>query len=824
MTLFSKERAFFTISVIFFLSGATALIYQVAWMRHLILFFGNDVYATAILLSAFMGGISLGSFIAGRYADRLTKPIFVYGIVEVFVGLYALAFPEILASFTDIYRSVYQGSFEDLPYLYQGFRFTVVVLVLLPPTVLLGATLPLVIRQFADNESSFGKNVGFFYALNTFGALCGTLLAGFVLLPIVGLANTTIAAVVVNVLIGVLAILYGLEHQVQKAANTSKVTLSEISLGTKQRAILAAIFLSGLGALALEVVWVRILVQSFSATVYAFSIMLGCFLFGIFFGSHLVSKKIDQFADPIQNLIQLEKWLAGSVAVMIPMVYFAPDFFGEVLWRFGSINELGFTFGSIMAQFLVASILIIGPTTLLGATIPVAAKAFLSDIEARSNSVAMVYAFNTAGAVIGALVGGFLFLPLLGHRLSLLAVAIVFALAALVLIRATKSPETNTTSMIKRSPVTMLPYGFFAIGLVSALTLPVQTVVNFNLQKSKRPDVIYHSVGSSLSVDLVRTEDGNIIMMVNGNIEADTTLLQRRHFVLKAVLPALLSDNPANAAIVGLGLGITTKTLLDIPQVEHVRLVELSPEMINAHHHQADLLGNILTNSKLSLRIDDGRNFMAMSDERFDMISTDPIHPRVTGVGQLYTREYYESIRARLKPGGIVTQWMPMYHISKESFDVAMRTFVDVFPHGTFWYVRGHGLFVASTEPSKIDFKKLAKNFNTISIRSALESIEIDSPHELVGHLLMDEFGIAEYLASTEDRRINTDDNAYLEYHTPFEFLGRTMPIITGLIPFSNWDSKKNISEVEPGDLTKIINEFEVRKSRLIDELGEPIK
>jgi spermidine synthase len=490
---------------------------------------------------------------------------------------YALAFPEILASFTEIYSSVYQASFEDSPYLYQGFRFSIVVIVLLPPTILLGATLPLVVRQFANNQLTFGKNVGFFYTLNTLGALFGTLLAGFVFLPVFGLTSTTIAAIVINMAIGVLAIFYGLEHQVQKAPDSGKTKLFGTRLSTKQRAILGAIFLSGLGALALEVVWVRVLVQSFSATVYAFSIMLACFLFGIFFGSHLVSKNVDQSKDPISYLIQLELWLAGTVAAMIPLIFFAPDLFGAILWRLGSESALSFTIGSIVAQFLVASALIIVPTTLLGATIPVAAKAFLYDIEQRSNSVATVYAFNTAGAVIGALAGGFLLLPLLGHRLSLVAVAIIFALAALVLIMMTKSKSASAVSVPKRAMTSLMQLGLFTVGLVAAFTLPSQTVVNFNLQESKQPDVIYHSVGSSLSVDLVRTDDGNIIMMVNGNIEADTTLLQRRHFVLKAVLPALLSDNQSDAAIVGLGLGITTKTLLDIPQVEHVRLIELTP-------------------------------------------------------------------------------------------------------------------------------------------------------------------------------------------------------------------------------------------------------
>jgi spermidine synthase len=224
------------------------------------------------------------------------------------------------------------------------------------------------------------------------------------------------------------------------------------------------------------------------------------------------------------------------------------------------------------------------------------------------------------------------------------------------------------------------------------------------------------------------------------------------------------------------------------------------------------------------LRIDDGRNFLAMTDESFDMITADPIHPRITGVGYLYTREYYEAIKRRLRPGGVVTQWMPMYNISPRSFDVAFRTFVAVFPNATFWYVRGHGLFVATAEPTAIDCRNVTKMFDVPAVREDFASIEITSPFQFLGHLLMDREHIAKYLARSPDDQINTDDNAFLEYHTPFEFLGRTDAIVPDLSKHAGWNADAMLRNCSGEEKSAVMAEFRKRVSQMQPELGEPLR
>lgn len=807
--------------LLFLLSGATSLAYQVAWTRILSLFFGSDVYAAAITLSVFMGGLSLGSWIAGRWGDWLKRPLLVYGVCEIAIAVAAYLFPFFLSGFEGIYQDIYRDRFDAQPGLYHGFRLTVAASVLTVPTLLMGATLPLIVRRFANTPHILGRRVGAFYAINTLGALSGTLIAGFALLPRLGVIQTVMVAIVVNLVIGIIAVIAGwrspgesLVAAIERGRGSSLAPMTGL-----RRAVIMTMGLSGLAALALEVVWMRVLVQSFSATVYAFSIMLSCFLFGIFYGSRKVSKNLDGHANPKDLLVTLELWLGGAVALLAVLAYVVPGLFGGVVWGLTGITGGDFGIASVVAQFVIAFLLIVVPTVMLGATFPVAVKVYTDDVSRRARGTGVIYAANTAGAMVGAMGAGFVLLPVFGTRISLLVIAGVFIAAGAYLAR---SGEGGGLGFLKK------PQGASALGLavastVAAFMLPPQTVVNFNLQRTTQPNVVFHGEGIAQTVDIIKSDAGHTILMINGNIEADTTLLQRRHFILKAHLPLLLHPDPKDVAVVGLGLGITLAATVRHPTVENIRLVELSPEMVKAHAFIKDVTGGVLDSPKVNLRIDDGRNFMAMTDETFDMITADPVHPRITGVGYLYTREYYQQIKQRLRPGGVVTQWMPMYRISRQSFDTAFRTFVDVFPHASFWYVRGHGLFVSTLDGRAIDYPSLAARFNNPAVRKDLTSIGIETPEALLGHMMMDAKEIGEYLARNDDRTINTDDNAYLEYKTPFEYIEKTEAIVEALLPFAGWNVEERLKNAPQGVKTEVRRQFKYRRGRIRTELTEPI-
>jgi spermidine synthase len=804
---------------VFFFSGFSSLVYEVVWMRHLSLFFGSDVYSAALTLSAFMGGLMIGSLLAGRYADRARSPLIWYGILEICIGGYALFFPNFLNMFAGEYRYIYQIYFAAAPWLYNSFRILVATITLLIPTTMMGSTLPLVVKRFGKHKK-IGKYSGFFYSINTFGALGGVLGVGFVLLPYLGIRATTLLACCINILIGSLAILFGLawrrdENDVEEDSNELSSQVVEANYEHKlEKAGLIGIGLSGLAALALEIVWMRILAQSFSGAVYSFAIMLSCFLFGIYYGSKKISEFVDQQAQPMRLFGFLELFIGVSVAGLGILSYLVPRFFSNLLWILTGLSKGKFGFACTAAQFVVSGIMIAIPTILLGATFPIAVKICTPAIRSIGRGTARVYASNTAGAIVGSLLGGLVLIPAFGNRQSLLMIAAVFVVTGLFLLH-------KTPNGVKEPQVAVFVL-FFAVLSVGALLLPKQIVTNFYFAGNEHAQLIYHGEGIAHTVDIIRTPQNVVIMQVNGTLEADTTYSQRRHFILKAHLPLLLHPKPRDVAVVGLGLGITLSATNRHPDVDRIQVIELSPEMVKAQRSLESVSGGVLSSPKVHVRIDDGRNFMAMSNQQFDMITADPIHPRVSGVGYLYTKEYYEAIKQRLRPDGVVCQWMPMYRISKKSFDVAFRTFVTVFPHASFWYVRGHGLFVATQEPFHIDYKDLEKRLQNPVVAADLASININGPSEFLSYMLMGPDEIREYLASTPVHLINTDDNAYLEYHTPFEFLESTKTIVAGLIPYSALDLGV-IQGASDDERNQLQQAWDRRKAELLPEFNSKL-
>jgi spermidine synthase len=817
-----RDRSFLVTLVggLFFFSGFAALVYQVVWMRHLSLFFGSDVYAVAITLSVFMGGLSLGSWLAEKFVDRLERPLVLYGGIEIGIGAYAFIFQWLLHAFAPMLLGIYRSSFESAPLAYQATRVGVAVAVLLLPTTLMGATLPLIVSGFVRRDSELGRFGGWFYALNTLGALAGTLAGAFLLIPWQGIARTTLIAVSINFAVGVSVAAIGVRVRLPKSdaeQTTEPGSMAWRHDPTVVRWALLGIAVSGMAALGLEVVWTRLLTLLFSATVYSFALMLASFLFGIYYGSRRASRTIDAHPNPVRCFADLELGLGVSVALLAVLTYIAPAVFTILIWGLTRVAGNNFAFGSIAAQLFVGGLLIVVPTILLGATFPAAVRICTPGAERAGSGAARVYAANTGGAIAGSLLAGFVLIPAFGSRNSLVMLAALFLVNGLLLLRCAGQ------RCFWRDPRALLCVGVTVVAAAGGLALPHQTVANYGLQKSAHPTLLYHGEGVAHSVDVVRAPNQNVIMMVDGNTEADTSFIQRRHFILKGHLPLLLHPAPRDVAVVGLGLGVTLAATERNPEVAHIQVIELTPEMVLAQQHLEQITGGVLHSPKINVRIDDGRNFLAMTDRQFDMITADPIHPRISGVGYLYTEEYYRAIRQRLKSGGVVCQWMPMYNISRESFNVAFRTFARVFDNASFWYVRGHGLFVATSEPFEIDYGRLKERTAAPAVAEDLDSIEIKGPAGLLSHLLMGPAQIKRYLAASGEDKLNTDDNARLEYDTPFEFLHPTTEIVAALKPYAGFDPELLVG-ISDDERAEVNRAWQARQSHLLEELGEPLR
>ena len=750
------------VSGLFFGSGSAGLVYQVLWMRSLGLFFGSDMYGVSIILGTFMGGLALGSLLGGRLAERTVRPLFWYGLAELGIGLIGLRFSAILAAFEPLLQTAYGGAGGGASPGYQALRIGLAGGALLLPTTLMGATLPLILKHFVRSRSVLGEAGAYFYAVNTLGALVGTLAAGFVLLPYLGMARSTAFAAAVNGMIGATCCALGWRARIPDSArDAAQPDLDPLpGLDPNERrqlatAALIAFGVSGFGSFALEVAWTRILLISFSATVYSFAATLACFLFGIFLGSRMISRLVDRHESPLALFARLELGIAASVAGLGLLLHVTPAVFGRLLAALGP--RLG-EHALVASTLLVSFPLLVVPASLLGATFPAALRVYTTSVARVGSRSGDLYASNTLGAVFGSLVAGFVLIPRLGASVTIALLGLLFLAVGAALARV--SGRAALGALWPAAALTLLCSA-------AALLLPYRPLLNFDQASLADAKLLYHAEGVQNTIDVVRAASGATSLIIGGNVEADDGYRQRRHFVLKGHLPLLLMREPARVLVVGLGMGITLRATARHPGLERIDVVELSPDILAAQAQLADVNGNVLANPLVHVRIDDGRLFMKLTPLRFDMITADPIHPKVSRVGYLYTREYYEAIRAHLNPGGVVCQWMPVYQIAPRRLRSAVKTFLEVFPFATLWYVDGHALLVAKLDSPDIDYGLLQQKFEDPDVREDLASIDISSPEQLLGHLRMGPAEIRAYLDAEPDVPLNTDDSPYLEYFVP---------------------------------------------------------
>ena len=517
--------------------------------------------------------------------------------------------------------------------------------------------------------------------------------------------------------------------------------------------------------------------MSFSATVYSFATTLACFLLGIVLGTRIVSPVVDRHADPLALFAALELGCGISVAALALAFRALPDVFGRLLGVVAA--QVGSEHALVVSTLLASFPLLVVPATLLGATFPVALRVYTTNVAHVGSRTGNLYAANTAGAVLGSLVGGLVMIPAFGTSGSLVAIAFLFAAVGCVL---SGAPSLRTGPAPALRPAAIAAGVTLVFGVV-ALSLPYRVVLNFNQQTLADAELLHHAEGIQNTIDVVRAPSGATSLVIGGNVEADDGYRQRRHFVLKGHLPLLWMDEPRTVLVVGLGMGITLQATARHPGLERIDVIELSPDILAAQEHLGEVNGHVVRNPIVHVRIDDGRLFMKLSRGRYDMITADPIHPKISRVGYLYTREYYEAIRERLTEDGVVCQWMPVYQIAPRRLRSALKTFLEVFPAATLWYVEGHTLLVARKDGAPLDWGRLARRFEDPRVREDLASIDIRSPEELLGHLVMGPEEIRAFIGDAGDVPTNTDDYPYLEYFVPRDLFVTTRENVRAFAP-----------------------------------------
>jgi len=789
----SNERpdAVWAILLCFFASGVSGLVYQVVWVRELVLVFGATTFAVSTVLTAFMGGLALGSYYFGRRSETVARPLRLYGLLEIGIGAYGLAVPLIFAALPSVYHYFWrwQLSFFALSIV----RFVFATLVLIVPTALMGATLPVLSSFYARDIGRIGLRVGSLYALNTFGAVLGAAATGFVLIPALGMNAATTTAATMNILLGAVALTVSrnaertphgaIPDSAQEPVPKKTPRSSESEAERGQITIVIAGFaVSGFVALSYEVIWSRVLALIIGSSVYAFSIMLTTFLVGLAAGATIASRVVDRVRRPVRMFALIE--IAVGLTSLIGAYLFndLPYVFVQ-LYRWVDSSAFGLL---LFARFLIASFVMIVPTFLLGALFPLVVRIISSRKLAGTTgrTVGDAYAANTVGAIAGSFASGFILVPWLGLLGSLrLCVALNFVVAAAAFSASARRP-TEKRDRPKRINVSA------TVGLAASVLLIIVVVLGeppwdpevmssavyryapslidksrqelFDYLKRGQGETIFYKEGITATV-AVQRQGGGKVLKVNGKPEASTAGDMPTQILIGA-MPLLVREHTDDVLLIGLGSGVTLGTVEQFP-VKRVTCVELEPAVIEASRHFEDVNNHPLDDPRLRMISNDGRNFIYTTDEKFDVIVSEPSNPWVTGVANLFTLEYFKRGAERLKDDGLFSQWLQIYEMSPDDVRTLIATFRAAFPQVyLFRGAEGDLMLLGSKSERRLDLSVLKYHFDDPRVGAELKRISTATAGEIISRFYL---GPAEVTNLSAGARLNTDDNALIEFNAP---------------------------------------------------------
>jgi spermidine synthase len=765
----TPQRFLPVLLVLFVGSGCAALIYEIVWFQMLEMVIGSSAVSLGVLLGTFMGGMCLGSLMLPRLLSVQRHPLRVYAMLELGIG--AIALLELLL-IPQVGRLYVAGIGQGWPGTL--LRGAVCAVCLLPPTVLMGATLPAIARWVETTPLGVSW-LGFFYGGNIAGAVFGCLLAGFYLLRIHDAATATCAAAVLNLTVCLLG--SGLAKLAPRTT-TFPAEAQSAGAGRSGVVVYVAIGLSGLTALGAEVVWTRLLSLMLGPTVYAFAIILAVFLVGLGLGSSFGSLWARRAQQPGLALGTCQLLLVGAVAWTAWMISGSLPF-----WPVNPFlsTDPWVTFQLDMVRCLWA---ILPPAVLWGASFPLALAAVASRGQDAGRLVGGLYAANTLGAIAGALGFSLVLIPSLGTRQSQQVMMGLAALAALLLFSLVPVKNPVQTRVAGGEGASRAGRGLlWALGLVIVLggvMFLIQSVppLPWGLvaygrelpQRSTPAKALYVGEGRNASVAVTELDNGIRNFHVSGKVEASNEAQDMRLQRMLGHLPALFHPHPRSVLVVGCGAGVTAGCFVLHPDVQRIVICEIEPliPQVVAHHFGPENY-DVVNDPRVQVIFDDARHYVLTTREKFDIITSDPIHPWVKGAAALYTREYFETVRQHLQPGGLVTQWVPLYESTPAAVKSELATFFGAFPDGTVWGNphAGQGydvVLLGGTGPLHISARTVEQRLaraDHARVAASLQDVGFRSALDLVGAYA----GRAEDLAPwLKDAQINRDRNLRLQY------------------------------------------------------------
>lgn len=770
--------------VCFFFSGAAGLIDQVVWSKALGLIFGHTAYAIATVLAVFMAGLASGSAWLGSRSERWARPIAIYGWLEFGVAATAAISLVGLAGVRAIYVTVYPyGGGHAGPLLL--LRFAGSALVLFLPTFLMGGTLPVLVRGLTRNARELGARLSRLYWINTTGAVAGTFAAGFLFLPSLGLRLTLGIAVALNLAAGTLALFLGRQKFAaavsegaadQPAEAASAFIPSPQSTPSTSRFFLLCFAIVGATAMGYEIAWTRLLSTQLGSSTYAFTLMLGTFLTGIVLGSALF-ERWSQGRDPGAWTFAVTQTLTALAALAF-LVFFTRliEVFPPIL----RATHESFR-GLVLAQFVTSALAMLPTAVVFGFNFPAVVVLIAgSRHEAQTGTSAAVgraYAWNTLGAIVGALAGGFWLLPRLGsfHLLAATAGANLFLAAAISFFSVQRRSWKILAATVNIVLLGAAAFVGFSNYFYDPAVASFNTLMYWNLydrpltlrENAHALDIVYFRDGLNANISVARSDD-YMALRTNGKVDASnhdaTTQLLLGHL-------GALAHAPRRVLLVGFGSGMTASALAAYPELERLDVVEIEPAVVGAAPYLAPLNRGVLRDPRVHVTFDDARNFLFTTREKYDLIISEPSNPWIAGVATLFTQEFYAAVRDRLAPDGVFVQWMQAYSLFPDDLRMLFATFLSEFQGATLWHGDAPDLILMAPSPPSVEILRRAQAlYLAPRLHDDFVRLGMEEPPGLFGFYLLDDAGLRNFSAGAQ---INTDDRTLLEYHAPRSLLLR---------------------------------------------------
>lgn len=770
------------VAALFVASGAAALVVQVVWTRWLVLALGASTFATIAVLAAFMGGLGIGSLVAGWLADRrAARALRFFALAELAVGLWSLLsiplYGRLLPSLAAALAS--EGAFSTP----LALRVGLAALALLVPTCLMGASLPLLARWAVSAGGLAGRDIGDLYSLNTLGGAAGALLAPLVLIEALGLSGSVALAGAIDIGVGLAALAIAARPASATTAPRGDARKTDArnapadlpgtegpSAGALYLAACTGAFLCGFVGLALEVIAHRVIAVLAGSSSYAFAAMLAAFLLGIGAGGFGGARVAERTKHPAL-------WLAIAMGVLafgvgLTRALFDPEPWGALA---RAARGTGVLSSSGYVGELIASLVVLLPATLaLGFALP-----FVAAIAGRTPALVarrfgVAYALNTAGAVLGAVIGGIVLVPRLGSAASLTLLVGLAGSGALV-VAALGLPRP----LALRAAAAVLALTV-AGGAAGWSTDPVRRALLARFPEDGVRAFREGPVQTIAVVDETDLEQLRFLRLITNQTSlTGTTVYAERYMRLLGHLPVIFSRAPERGLVICLGTGMTAAAVATHPDVRELVIAEISPEVVEVAPLFREVTGDVLDDPRARIVVEDGRHVLLASHDPWGFVTLEPPPPRDSGVVSLYTTEFYELVRARLAPGGVLAQWIPLHSQSRDEIRMLIRSFVDTMPH--VWGVLAVDrelVLLGSDAPLARTADELQARMNGPKAAASLRAIGIEHPADLVATAFLDRKALE---AVAGDASAVTDDRPRVEY---FARYGRRpgLPQVSDLI------------------------------------------